>query len=167
MHFSCTGITCAQFDSLGISDEPFLCSECCRNTFPFHNITNDEFNQLFTNVTLKEKISDISFISSCNSSLNDQYLSVKNFTSKFSNNNDFFILHINIRSLNKNTEKLEELLNHLDTMPDIIALYETKLNNQFCNHLLGYQFVQANSNTNAGGVGMFIKNNINFSVVNP
>ena len=63
-------------------------------------------------------------------------------------------------------EKIEELLNHLKTMPDIIALSETKLNNQFCNHLLGYQFVQANSNTNAGVVGMFIKNNINFSVVN-
>ena len=51
-------------------------------------------------------------------------------------------------------------------MPDIIALYEMKLNDQFCDHLLGYQFVQANSNTNSGGVGMFIKNNINFALVN-
>ena len=107
MHCSCIGITCAKFDSLGISDEPFLCSKCCRNAFLFHNITNDEFNQLFTNVTLKENIiSDISFISSCYFSLNDQYLSVKNFTSRFSNNNVYFISHINIRSLNKNIEKI-------------------------------------------------------------
>ena len=51
-------------------------------------------------------------------------------------------------------------------IPKIIAVSETKLNNSFCNHLDGYKFVQANSDTNAGGVGIFVKNTIDFSVVN-
>ena len=42
-------------------------------------------------------------------------------------------------------------------MPDIIAISETKLHSKFCFYLEGYDFIQQNSSTKAGGVGMFIK----------
>ena len=42
-------------------------------------------------------------------------------------------------------------------MPDIIAISETKLHSKFCFYLEGYNFIQQNSSTKAGGVGMFIK----------
>ena len=38
------------------------------------------------------------------------YLSVQVFYDKYANCKDFFIFHLNMQSLNKNFEKLEELL---------------------------------------------------------
>ena len=50
-------------------------------------------------------------------------------------------------------------------MPDIIVLCETKLKNSFLYFLDGYKFIQSNSDTNTGGVGLFIRSNINFIVI--
>ena len=55
------------------------------------------------------------------------YLSVQDFHDKYANCKDFFILHLNMHSLNKNFEKLEELLTQFNEMSDIIAISETKL----------------------------------------
>ena len=55
------------------------------------------------------------------------YLSVQDFYDKYANCKDFFILHLNMHSLNKNFEKLEELLTQFNEMPDIIAVSKTKL----------------------------------------
>ena len=52
------------------------------------------------------------------------YLSVQGFHDKYANCKDFFILHLNMQNLNKNFEKLEELLNQFNEMPDIIAISE-------------------------------------------
>jgi len=71
-----------------------------------------------------------------------------------------------MRSLNKNFEKLEELLSQLGKMPEIIAISETKLNSNFNSFLEGYTFLQSNSITKAGGVGMFIKNSLVYKVIN-
>ena len=74
------------------------------------------------------------------------------------------MLHVNIRSLNKNFEKLEDLLTQISNLPDIIAISKTKLNNKLNFGLHGYNFIQNNSKTKAGGVGMFIKENINYNL---
>ena len=50
------------------------------------------------------------------------YLSVQDFHDKYANCKDFFILYLNMHSLNKNFEKLEELLTEFNEMPDIIAV---------------------------------------------
>ena len=51
-------------------------------------------------------------------------------------------------------------------MPSIIIISETKLNdnNQHLHNINipGYNFVGVNSRTNAGGVGIYIKQNLNF-----
>ena len=94
----------------------------------------------------------------------NQYLNTQDFNNKFAKATNFFILHVNIRSLNKNIDKLEELLLELGKLPDIIALSETKLKNSFSCFLDGYKFIQSNSDTNAGGVGLLVRNNINFIV---
>ena len=41
---------------------------------------------------------------------NHSYISTQNFKNQYLNSNDFLMIHINMRSLNKNFEKLEELL---------------------------------------------------------
>ena len=67
------------------------------------------------------------------------------------------ILHCNIVNLNKNINKLEELLMQISCKPNILCISETKLRGQN-SHLPGYNFIQSDSSTNAGGVGMFIDN---------
>ena len=96
---------------------------------------------------------------------NNSYISTQNFKNHYLNSNDFLMIHINMRSLNKNFEKLEKLLPQLGKLPDIIAISEIKLHSRFCFYLEGYLFIQQNSNTKAGGVGMFIKDTINYKTV--
>ena len=54
-----------------------------------------------------------------------------------------FIMHFNIRSLQKNSDHLASYLSELSVLPDIIAITETKLTNGIINsniHLTGYAF---------------------------
>ena len=84
----------------------------------------------------------------------------------YKNKDDWFIIHFNIRSLQKNVETLNNYLSQLDKQPDIIALNETKLHegHVFANiHLDGYKFNYVNSLTNAGGVGLYVKERSKFS----
>ena len=73
--------------------------------------------------------------------------------------NNLKIIHMNVRSLVKNKDKIESLLMNMPNPPDIIALTETKLNSSIT-HLVEityYTFTLVESKSNAGGVGMYIK----------
>jgi len=85
-----------------------------------------------------------------------------------SSHHPLFFLHANVTSLNKNTDKLEDLLRLLPTSPHIIAVTETKLksNNSVSTNIPGYRFVYQNSHTNSGGVSMYVKQGIFFTVRN-
>ena len=75
-----------------------------------------------------------------------------------------FMLHINIRSLQKNLINLNhELLQTLPYLSDILLLSETKIKfSPLTNvNLTGYQpVILANSQTNAGGVGVYVTNKL-------
>jgi len=72
--------------------------------------------------------------------------------------NDLSLLHCKIRSLYKNTEKLEEIVTPCSKPPDIIALSETRIKEtSIIATLPGYNFINENSQTQAGGVGAYIK----------
>jgi len=67
--------------------------------------------------------------------------------------NDLSLLHCNIRSLYKNIDKLEEIVTPSSNPPAIIALSETRIKEtSVIATLPGY-----NSQTQAGGVGAYIK----------
>ena len=71
-----------------------------------------------------------------------------------------FIMHFNIRSLQKHSDHLASYLSELSVLPDIIAITETKLTNGIIKsniHLTGYAFLHCDSSTKAGGVGLYIK----------
>ena len=76
------------------------------------------------------------------------------------------MLHINTRSFNKHFEKLGEFVTQLEKLAETIAISETKLHSEFKMQLQGYTFIQNNSNTNAGGIGMFIKETLFFQSLN-
>ena len=65
----------------------------------------------------------------------------------------FSIFHCNIRSLEKNKSLLHDILSTVKTTPDIIAISESKINDNTSANLNipGYAFVNTNSKTQAGG----------------
>ena len=82
-----------------------------------------------------------------------------------SNQKGFSIFHCNIRSLEKNKSLLHDILCPVKTTPDIIAISESKINeNTSANlNIPGYAFVNINSKTQAGGVGLYLSNDLEFS----
>ena len=81
--------------------------------------------------------------------------------------NKFSILHMNIRSLNKNYLKIENMLLELNEYSDVIALTETKIKESGTkvNRVLnGFTFVHNDTKTSAGGVDIYIKSNICFKL---
>ena len=95
-------------------------------------------------------------------------------TIKTKHNNELALIHFNVRSSPKNKSKIELFLTQMPTLPEIIAISETKLNSSK-RHLVdikNYNFAHSDSLTNAGGLGIYIRKdlscciNYNFSVDN-
>ena len=86
----------------------------------------------------------------------------KMYTSK---NNSLNILHLNIRSLNKNYDKLYDFLQSLLYLPDIVCLSESRIKKQpLVNiNIPGYSFVNVAPLRNAGGVAMYVKNGLKYT----
>ena len=76
----------------------------------------------------------------------------------------FSILCCNTRSLPKNLCLLNDILLTVKEMPSVIAISETKLSDNGIQNISipGYEFIGQNSKTNAGGTGLYIKDNIKF-----
>ena len=80
----------------------------------------------------------------------------------------FSLLHCNIRSIAANYDKLTELLSELNYPFKIIGLSETKIIKnigQISNTSLpGYEFISQPTLSQAGGVGLYIRNNTEFHI---
>ena len=86
--------------------------------------------------------------------------------------NSFIILQINIRSMNKNFEKLQEYLNVVKGKFSIIALTETWCNDdradknsvwQISNYTPIHQIRQTGQK--GGGIALFVHNNFDFKII--
>ena len=92
-----------------------------------------------------------------------------NINSIFLNNRveHLFLFHLNIHSLQKNFDDLQEIIYSFKEKPHIICLSETKIkNNPMLNlSIPGYKFVHANSLTNAGGVGVYVSEAFHFEII--
>ena len=153
-----------------------FCSSCVKTILPFQSLNNDEFNDLndisiddFINQlnerNLNEEIVDENLI--VDNLVPSRYIKPSEIKSQFSNNrNEMTLLHINIVSLIKNFDKFKLLLDNMEKMPDFIAISETRLKSfhadSYIPQLEGYDFHRKDSGNNAGGVGAYIKNNINY-----
>jgi len=98
--------------------------------------------------------------------VNSEYCTLESL--KVKSKNKFSLLHVNIRSLTKNLEKLEELLAGIRTLPDIIAVTETRLKNSmnFGFRLQGCSIEHHDSPTSPGGVALFVKDSLAYRVEN-
>ena len=80
------------------------------------------------------------------------------------NNCSLFLLHVNIRSLQKNFDKLFETFNEFSPEPDVICLSESRIKTSpLVNiNIPGYEFVFSSPRVNSGGVGVYISTQLNF-----
>ena len=162
VHLKCTTLSYNDFVSIGTSNEPYYCSNCCCAIFPLPALDNDEMLAVTCNT--KIDISQSTSYINCDARTN-QYCSVNSLSSMYGNSNDFMFFHANVRSLVKNFEKLEELLHELKKLPNAIVVTETKLNDSSPDIALpGNNITQLNSKTRAGGVGVFIKSDYIFTL---
>ena len=131
---------------------------------------NQCFNDILEMPTFKNEMSNNVYnLNQANSEnvydyVNSEYCKLESL--KVKSKNKFSLLHVNIRSLTKNLEKLEELLADITTLPDIIAITETRLKNSmnFGFRLQGYSIEYHDSPTNAGGVALFVKDSLAYRV---
>ena len=80
------------------------------------------------------------------------------------NNCSLFFLHINIRSLQKNFDKLFEILNEFSPKPDVICLSESRIKTSPLVNIIipNYEFVFSSPRRKSGGVGVYISTHFNF-----
>ena len=69
-----------------------------------------------------------------------------------------------MRSLTKNLTMLNDILDTFKKVPDIIAISETKLNDNYLSNISipGYSFLNTKSKTSAGGPGLYLAEELNF-----
>ena len=74
------------------------------------------------------------------------------------------MMHFNMRSLPKNLTSLNDLILTVKETPEIIAISETKLQDENIYNISipGYVFLNTNSPTRAGGVGLYISKELTF-----
>ena len=138
----------------------------CKSIFPFSQVSNTELFMINNSIPK----TDFNFnIQTGPVVMGSQYSSTEDFESLI--NKDFksslSFLHINIRSLNKNKSQLEELMSSYKIIPDIIGISETKINKKTNTNFLsltGYNFHFVNSMSNSGGVGVYVKDSIVYSI---
>ena len=76
------------------------------------------------------------------------------------------MMHFN-RSLQKNIDKLLHYLTDIKRKPDVLAVSETKLKENVIHNNIepdGYQSIYGNSQTFAGGIGIYVRNLISFNI---
>ena len=89
----------------------FYCYDCKNFVFPFQSVNNfyyDCFSRLNKSISSKRK--------------DECYLDLNDVT--FGNINSISIFFMNIKSLNANVYKIEELLSSVEGLPDVICVCE-------------------------------------------
>ena len=131
------------------------------------------FNPFLTNDSLNDSNQnpDVNFYNDI-SSLESNYLSPNEIDKNFQNfsKESFSVLHLNIRSMNKNFEAFQDFYKSLNTKFSIICLTETWANDSNQNssfQLEGYISVhQIRKSCKGGGIVIFIRDSLLYKLRN-
>ena len=169
----------------------FFCTKCKEDNIPFMKLNEFEF-LTFINDN-EEAVNDLKpnhtqklFFERINKEINDyndnyrnsnndfetdeqmrcRYYDATDFNnSKFDKTNNFSLLHLNIHSIQAHFEDLLILLNSLNIKFDVIALSESKLNNEPTTNINipGYHPpIFTFTESTKGGTMLYVEENINF-----
>ena len=93
--------------------------------------------------------------------MNCQYhdiVSINEYLDLNNNTPNLFLIHFNVRTLQKNFDKLTNYILQMKKLPDIIAITETKLaKNQIVVNIdiERYNFIHSDSSSRAGDIGLY------------
>ena len=173
-HVKCTKLTKQQMSLHPNLNKNYLCFACMKTIFPFQQVCDAEFKEMFqhhcnigTDKYIINTLNDEPDIDEITNT-DCKYRSIEWYKQSILNSKkqqDLSILHLNVRSIVKNKHVIEELLIELGSCPEILAITETKLNDDKLNYtsISNYSFVCCNSSTNAGGVAFYILNSLKFN----
>ena len=153
----CALLTDKEFHLMNMnSSMPYFCYRCCFDIFPFQTVSNKDLNFDILNdkicpLGINFSLKDLDCIPQ-----NKQYIGINNVKDLYKKS--FNVLYLNIRSLNANFDKLNEMITCMKIKPDIIGVSETWLttNRPFIHNLQGYNFIYEHFPSNSGGVGFFL-----------
>ena len=180
-HLECTFFKHSQKDH---TNQVYYCTVKCElQSLPFHTVTNED-KTIFTRqnrrygkngVVLQDRQKNIfdkneycknkptaAFLPQCEyvdtNVINDTFLEPVN-------TNLLTIFHCNVVSIKKNLERIEELFRECTKMPDIIGISETRLKSENEEiSLSGYDFEGCPTPTDAGGVGIYIRDDFDYDI---
>ena len=111
-----------------------------------------------------EELSDKIYESICNILKCDYFDLKKNTQIYSSENKSLNIIHLNIRSMNKYYDKFYDFTQSLLYTPDVVGLSESRIKKKplINTNLPGYTFLNFSPLKNAGGVAMYVKNDLKF-----
>ena len=178
-HSKCSSISFEKFGCLA----SWTCDYCVDKNFPFSSLDTETLfltmqgkdsnigehitlSPSFNIQTLLDKISNNdTYISDIT---NSEYFTPSQFVSAKFSKDAFSMFHLNIASIALHLDELKTLLSILDHPFDILAISETKIledSDPISNIFIeGYNFVHTPTKTDKGGVGLFIKNELNFKL---
>ena len=129
--------------------------------------TSRAADHCITNTNDPIELCDNVYYSLSSNALKCEYLDLNKFDFDNLNKINFdslILIHINIRSLNKNFDELYDFLQILPFTPDVICLSESQIKDQpLINiEISDYTFTNTSPNGSAGGVSMYIHNKLKF-----
>ena len=192
LHYQCAGLTEEDFlkhaDNISLS---FVCSKRCEMClFPFNSynipILDEKIDRLCNtsepltvdqtpnssaySIPLADRIkkakSSKSFYFDPFLDLKCLYLNPNDIDDSYLGNgkSNLVLFHNNINSLKKNFNKVEDVFQNSNKLPDIMAFTDTKLKDDSFPDLQEYNFEHVNSTADAGGVGIYLSKMIDYTV---
>ena len=95
IHLKCTTLSNKDFQSLGTSNEPYYCKNCYESIFSFYNLKNGDFANEHSSNQQKRTPKNVNLLE-IRQRDTDCYLESSDFYNQYKNNNDFFLIPINI-----------------------------------------------------------------------
>lgn len=170
IHLKCTTLTPNQFTALGNSDDVYYCIMCLNSVLPL-SLNNRELSLALSEsrdcaqsidhlITDKKSFANVD---DCN------HVDLASTYSPFLNcpSLSLVLAHVNIRSLQRNIDNLHEFLCTLGTPVSVLGISETKLQTDpVVNiNITGFTFIHSPTKSKAGGVGLYIRDNLAFQPV--
>ena len=103
--------------------------------------------------------------------INDQYKTIDQYKNEITQYK-LIIIHINIRSLQKNLDTFKTLINNIKKEPHVICLTETCLNDlnntnlELLNYTMAYKNRTNNTKKRGDGVCIYIHKSIEYKIIN-
>ena len=168
-HIKCLRITPGQYNDMAPMGHAFMCGPCRKSC----TITVSAKESIINSLRSNQKTNPNTPTNDQNSDTKAYYnIESLNLEIKKANNQNLFIMHMNTNSLVSKAWDIDRMVDILAKPPDVICISETKLHDKKINwqsrlvQIPHYKFYFDNSKTLAGGVGMYVREDLSVDVRN-